>query len=205
MLNPNLDNFDVKFSTEMFPKNVSEPYDRFLHQFNSPVKNIIDAVHESIVDISIPGLNIPEITIAGLNNTGPRGINSQTLIEANTKNIDYISNVPFDEVIDSKLVNINFRNTIINWMYFNHMFRLMFNRNKDVKEFRITLTMKDPGDIPMIVFIFDNCIIKSFPELTFSHSLSINEAANIQVGFRFNNLSYKFILPNFDMEPIKIF
>ena len=196
LLNPNLDNFRVEFSGNFYPDELTEPFDKFLKQFNGVIKTLPNLVHESIKGFTTPGLTLPEFTVPGMNNNASG--NDQT--SPNTISIDYISNVPFDEVIEGKLLTITMTNNLWNWVYANQMFRGMFNRNTSLKEFSVYATMYDAGQVPIFRFEFDNCIIKSLPPLTFDHASKITESLTFDLGIRFNNFGYRFMLPEFNQK-----
>lgn len=197
-LNPNVDNFRYEFDGKFWVPSLMEPYNNYLKQMNGPIKNIVDLVHGEITRVTVPGLSIPEITVSGQNNTGVKGINSVDRRGPNTDSIDYISNVPFAEVIQGKLVTVTTRNVFWNYLYIMQHFRERFDRNTEIKDFNFYVYIQDSANVPLFRYEFIDCIVKTVPELELNHGESLSNMPTIDFGIRFNYMNYTIMIPGFN-------
>lgn len=215
MLNPSLSNFRISFSPEAFPKDITEKYDNFLFQQNTPFKTIQSHVLESIQNLSMPGINLNTITVAGLNNLGKNawgpdngnnklggepGFYDKNGFPHSTVNTTYPGTAPMNEIVDSIAATITFRNSIINWMYFYELFYDYYKRSRSVKEFSLIVDMMDSARIPMIRFKLGYCFIATIPGLEFAANQSFNETKTFDCGFTFNKFDVEFLIPGFNQE-----
>lgn len=203
MLNPVLSNFRTEFSANFFPEDVVKKYDGFLFHKNSPLKTIEAHLLESIQQTSLPGLALQTVNIAGMNNTGSAKKN-YTVFNHNTINKQYPGTAPLNEVYDSTVINISFKNTILNWMYIYEIMFSFYKRKRDIKDFQIILVMMDSAEIPMIKFTLSDCFISTIPGLTFAYNESFSETKSFDCGFAFNKFDVDFIVPNFDLKQITL-
>jgi hypothetical protein len=215
MLNPSLANFKVAFSSNTFPKKLTEKYDKFLFQKNTPFKNIQDYLLESIQTVVIPGINLNTVTVAGLQNLGknswtnggnnpfgqPTGADG---FPHSTVNAIYPGTAPLNEVVDSTILTITFRNSIINWMYIYELFFSYYKRTRDIKEFSIYLDMLDSAKVPMIRFSMSYCFVATIPGLEFSFANQFNEAKTFDASFVFNKFDVNFLVPEFNQTTVNL-
>lgn len=194
-LNPSTDKFTIELGSDFYVNSLMEKYNDFLFHKNSQVKDLQSYMHESIQSIQIPGMNLQVVNVNGMSNIGAAG-NVKTPA-ALTVNKSYVGNAPIAEIIESTTVTITFRNTIINWMYIYEFFRRRYERNSTLKNFDISVTLRDSADIPMLNILFDDCFISGLPGLEFSFNTGFRESKTFDIIFTFNKMNFNFIIPSF--------
>lgn len=208
MLNPNTDKFYIEFSKNFYENKHAKKYDDYLFHMNSPIKTLIDSIKSTIQNATVPGFNVSPTEVLNLANTqgvalGTFGQKPVNMTETSV-NRSYIGNRPFDELLNSKVININFKNNVINWMYFYEYFRDYYSRKRTVEDFTITFTVMDTGEIPQLQFIFSDCFIVTLPDLEFVYNQVFGETKSIDVGFAFNKFDVKFLIPGFNKTNITL-
>ena len=200
MLSALVDKYIIEFSNEFFDTDYAKKYTNFLYNMNGPIKDLQSHFYESFQSITIPGLTAQPISVTGLNNLKNVNFGGKSPSNMTETSVDrqYIGTQSFNQIINSNNISITARNTFINWMYSYEYFRDYFARTRTVKDFRITITVKDAGDIPMLMFIFSDCFITSLPDLEFITNQSIREPRTFDIGFAFNKFDTKFLIPNFN-------
>ena len=203
MLNPSLSNFRIEFSDDFFPKEITMKYDEFLFHKNSPFKLIKTQIYESIQQLTLPGISINTVSATGLENLGlnPRSSNS---FPETTVNRQYPGTDPLNNVIDSTVVTISFRNSIINWMYIYEVFYSYYKRKRSITDFQIILIMMDSAEIPMIRFKLSDCFVSTLPGLDFAFNASFNESKTFDAGFTFNKFDVDFLIPGFNLTKMNL-
>jgi len=197
MINPVLSNFQVVFGSSFFPKEVTEKYDKFLFTKNYPFKSLESYFYETIQNIDMPGINLSTIVANGLPNLG---LNPTGNLKGGTSiNRHYQGTANQNDIIDGISVNVTFRNTILNWMYCYEILYKHYARKTTIKDFSLSLVMKDSAEIPMINFALGDCFISQMPGLSFSYNQAFNESKTFDVGFTFNKFDINFLLPDFDL------
>lgn len=202
MLNPLVDKYIIEFSGEFFDTNYNQKYSNFLYNLNGPIKDLQTHFYESFQSITIPGITISPTVVTGINNLKDVNFSGNSPYNMTETTVDrqYIGNAAFNQILNSNNITINCRNTYINWMYSYEYFRDYFSRKRSVKDFRISITVYDAGNIPMLMFIFSDCFISSLPDLEFITNQAIREPRNFDLGFVFNKMDVKFLIPNFDVS-----
>jgi len=206
MLNPSTDKYTVEFSQDFYKNIFTQKYDDYLFVLNGPVKHIHTHIHESIQTIDIPGINLSTLTVAGLNNLKNQPYSGIGKTPRNavspTVNLQYPGNNPVNEVIDSTVVNMTFRNTILNWMYIYEVMRNHYERSRTVPDFSIMINVMDAAENSILQFIFSGCFVAQIPGLSFSFNNSFRETKTIEAGFAFNKMDIKFSLPEFNLKKL---
>lgn len=200
MLNPSLNNFQIEFSEEFFPEEITQKYDDYLFHMNSPFKYMKSNFIESIQQLNIPGLNISALIVQGLDNTGidPRNPRFNPVgFPHTTTNRAYEGNEPWYNLIESTVATISLRNNILNWMYCYEIFYNRYRREHRVDQFQLRLIMMDSAEIPMIKFVMSDCFISTLPGLEFAFNQSFNESKTFDIGIQFNQLDVEFNVPKF--------
>lgn len=201
MINPVLSNFRLDFSDNFFPVTMTQKYDDFLFHKNYPFKTLKSYFYETIQSIDIPGIDLSVLSVNGMNNIGnSSGVGNDNPIT----NTPFLGNLPDNEITDNIKVVVSFRNTLINWMYCFEMLHNYNARIRFVKDFFITLTMKDSAEIPMIQFQFTDCFITTCPGMTFAYNTAFNDSKTFDISFVFKRFSTKFIFPNFNVSKVTI-
>lgn len=198
MLNPESNNFVVEFGRDFYSDVLMEKYNKFLYTKNYPIKNIEDHIHESIQGLTIPGLATQALEVNGIKN-----FNSPTETNPTTSNFVVQKNQPLIEMFETNRLNLTCKNTIINWMYFYEFLRIYSLRgDKDLRlsEFTISVLVRDASNIPMLYFDFRNCFSASLPTLDFAQNSAFNETKTIDVGFWFNEMDVRFVVPEFKID-----
>ncbi len=161
--------------------------------------------------LNIPGINLNNITAAGLNNLGKDSWGIDGIPGSNDKlqgfphstvNATYPGTSPMNEVVDSVMVSITFRNSILNWMWIYEMFFRYYKRTRDIREFSIYLDMYDSAQIPMIRFSLGNCYVATVPGLEFATNMNFNEAKTFDCSFVFNRFDVEFLVPEFNTKKL---
>lgn len=199
MLNPILSNFSIMFTDDFFPKEITSKYDTFLFHKNGPFKDLNSFLYESIKGLTIPGFNIKTNDILNLNNLGINNNNDNLLI-----NRYYPQNAPINELIDSNTISLNFRNSILNWMYLYEMLFSYYKRKRSINDFCLVLTLNDSAEIPMIRFKFSDCFATTLPGLSFAYNENFSTSKEFECGFVFNEMEIDFIVPNFDLNKLTL-
>ncbi len=202
MINPVLSNFQTIFDSSFFPKEITKKYDDFLYQKNYPFKTLEAYLYETIQNVDMPGINLQTITAAGLANLGKNPL--LTNFPNTTVNQHYPGTASQNDIVDGISVNVTFRNTILNWMYCYEVLYRYYSRTRSIKEFGLSLIMKDSSEIPMIRFGLGDCFIGSMPGLSFSYNQAFNESKTFDVGFTFNSFGVDFLLPDFNLSSVNL-
>lgn len=200
MLNALVDKYIIEFSGEFFNTDYQKKYTNFLYNLNGPIKDLQTHIYESFQSLTIPGITAQPTVVTALNNLNGVNFNGSSPNNMTETSVDrqYIGNTPFNQILNSNNITINCRNTYINWMYSYEYFRDYFSRKRTVKDFRITVTVYDAGSIPMLMFIFSDCFITSLPDLEFITNQAMREPRNFDLGFVFNKMDVKFLIPEFN-------
>lgn len=207
MLNPSLQNIEIQFSSDFFPKELTQKYDDFLFQMNHPFKTLQSNFMESIQQINIPGLNISPLIIQSIDNTGidPR---NPTLNPAGfphtTQNRAYEGNEPWWNILEGTVINLTLRNNILNYMYCYEMIYNRYKRQNRVNQFNIYLILKDSAEIPMMRFSAMDCFLVQVPTMEFSFMSSFGESKSFDIGIQFNKLDVDFNIPDFKQTKLKL-
>lgn len=200
MLDPLIDKYIIEISNDFFNTDYSKKYTNFLYNMNGPIKDLATHFYESFTMINIPGITVSPTVVSGLGNLKDvnfGGSKAPTNMTETSVDRQYVGNSPFNQILNSNNITINCKNTYINWMYSYEYFRDYFARNRTVKDFKITITVYDAGNIPMMMFIFSDCFVSSLPDLEFLTNQAIREPRNFDLGFIFNKFDVKFLIPNF--------
>lgn len=200
MLNALIDKYIIEISDEFFNTEYAKKYTNFLYNMNGPIKDLQTHFYESFQSVVIPGITVSPTTVTGLNNLANVNFGGTAPGNMTETSVDrqYIGNTPFNQILNSNIITINCRSTYINWFYSYEYFRDYFARNRKVKDFKITITVYDAGNIPMLMFIFSDCFINSLPDLEFITNQAIREPRNFDIGFVFNKFDVKFLIPKFE-------
>lgn len=202
MLNPATDNVIIEFNHDFFDNEFSKVYDEFLFHMNGPIKNIKDHIHESIQEIEIPGFNLNVIETNGLPNATGGG--NANFFPHTTINRQFPGTSSQNDIIDSKQVNITFRNTILNWSYIFQVMEGYYRRKRIMEQFAINITLLDSAQIPMLSFRFSDCFTSTIPGLSFGFNSNIREVKTVQSGFTFNKFDVKINIPEFAKTNISL-
>ena len=201
LLNPSLQNVEIQFSNEFFPDSLVKKYDEFLFKMNEPFKTLKQALIESIQQLTIPGLNVNPLLIQGLDNTGvdPRNPNLNPVgFPHATQNRAYEGNEPWWNVLESTILQITFRNNILNYMYCYELLYSRYRREHRINQFNIYIILKDSGEVPMMRFSICDCFLIQLPPLELSYMNSFGESKSFDIGIQFNKLSTEFNIPDFN-------
>ena len=190
-----LSNLRIEFSRNLFPEDITSKYDKFLFHKNNMFKEVRHLIYESIQEFETPGLSLVVQNISGLNNQPKRGAYEHPIL-----NKVYPGTSPLNEILDSGVFNVTFKNQIINWMYFYEFCYKYYKRQREVDAFDISVIMMDAAEIPMFKMVYGNCFISQIPGLQFGFNQSFSELKTFNVGFTYESLSVDFIIPNFDIE-----
>lgn len=158
---------------------------------------------ESIQTVNIPGWNIQTTQTPNLSNLkgvdfSGMGQKPSSFVET-TINRFYAGNGSINDIVDSNILNVTFRNTMINWMYLYEALRGYYDRTRNLSLFRITITLMNTAEIPLLQFIYSDCMVAVMPGLEFSFTQAFMEAKTIDTGFIFNKVDVNFLIPNFDL------
>ena len=201
MLNPSVQNFQVQFSDEFFPKEIVQKYSDYLFNINHPFKTWESCFIESIQAVQIGGINIQPLIINGLDNTGvdPRneGLNKPWGFPHVTNNVAFEGNEPWWNVQENMMFTITLRNNIMNWMYCYELAYRRYLRENRVDLFTFVLKMMDSAEVDMIRMTFSNCFITTLPPLEFSALTTFNESKQIDIGIQANKVDVDFNIPDF--------
>lgn len=207
MLNPSIDKYTIEFSKSFNNNEIAKKYDEYLFYLNGPIKNINDYILESIQVISIPGFNLNTVTVAGLNNLKGSTLNigsKPSNFTHTTTNKTFAGTSSQIEILENQIINVTFRNTLLNWMYIYELSQNYYSRNRTVSDFSIIITLHDAADIPLMQFIFKDSFISAMPGLEFAFNQQFREAKTIDASFTFNGMDTKFIIPEFNLSKIKL-
>lgn len=207
MINPSLNNFQIEFSEDFFPEELTKKYDEYLFHLNSPFKYLKNTFMESVQQLNIPGLNIQSLIIQGLDNTGvdPRNPSLNPIgFPHTTQNRAYEGNEPWWNTLESTTFTVSLRNNILNWMYCYELFYNRYRREHRVNQFQTRLIMLDSAEVPMIKFIMSDCFLSTLPGMEFAFNQSFNESKTFDVGVQFNRLDVEFYIPEFKKLSINL-
>ena len=212
ILNPSTDKFQIEFSQEFYPEELTKKYDNYLFYLNGPFKSIQSHFIESIQSLNIPGINLGIVSALGLSNIGSNKANQLSNIVGGDKSKFppttitryYPGTTSQNEIVDGNQVNITFRNTIINWCYIYENLFSYYARTRTVDSFNLTLTMFDSSEVPMLRFRFSDCFVAQIPGLEFAYNQSFRDAKTIDAGFVFNKFDVDFLIPSFNLQEIKL-
>lgn len=201
-LNPVCDKFQIEFIGDYFSGKYLDKYNEYLYNKNSPLKDIMLVLKESIQSLTVPGFGLSPLVISGLNNLGN---NSMTGYFPNpTTNAQYPGTQPQAEIWDSTTVNMTLRNNIINYMLLYELFYMYNKRDREVGQFQIIQTVLDSAEIPIFNFKFGGVFLQGMAGLEFSTNAGFREAKTIEAIFAFNTLDVEFIVPGFEMGTINL-
>jgi len=208
MINPSVDKFIIEFSNNIFDNEIAKKYDDYLFHINGPIKNIKDSLQESIQSLSIPGLQLQLLNITGISNMknvefGPIG-SSPGNFQATTINRQYPGTTALQDVITESVINITFRNTLLNYMFIYEIFHNYFKRKRDISDFSIIITLHNAANIPLMNFVFFDCFVSSIPGLEFAFNQQFRESKTIDAGFAFNGMTSNFMIPKFNKNDLQI-
>jgi hypothetical protein len=207
MINPSLNNFQIEFSEDFFPEELTKKYDEYLFHLNSPFKYLKNTFMESVQQLNIPGLNIQTLIIQGLDNTGvdPRNPALNPIgFPHTTQNRAYEGNEPWWNTLETTTFTVSLRNNILNWMYCYELFYNRYRREHRVNQFQTRLIMLDSAEVPMIKFIMSDCFLSTLPGMEFAFNQSFNESKTFDVGVQFNRLDVEFYIPEFKKLSINL-
>lgn len=204
MLNPASDKFTIEISNSIFDNEIAKKYDDYLFHINGPIKNIKDYVQETIQSLEIPGLQLQLLNITGLSNMKNVDFNnvgsSPSNFQATSINRQFAGTNPIQDVITESVINITFRNTLLNYMFIYEVFHNYFKRKRKIDDFNIILTLHDAANIPLMNFVFYDCFVSSIPGLGFAFNEQFRDSKTIDAGFAFNGMTSNFMIPKFDKK-----
>ena len=203
MLNPTLSNFRIVLSDDFFPEAISEKYNSYLYRINYPLKDVQSYIHETIQNLTIPGLSLQTIAVEAMANNKIFSPQSPDFTHTTHKEI-YEGSASMSDVIDSNTCQVTFKNTILNWMYLFEMCYSHYKRKRITKVGSIYLVMHDSSDIPNIMFNMQRAFISNMPGLEFAYNDSFSESKTFDVTFTFNQLDVKFLIPELKQETFKL-
>ena len=207
MLNPSIDKYTVEFSKSFFDNETTQKYNDYLFYLNGPIKNISDHILESIQILSIPGFNLNTVSVQGLSN-----LKGSTLqISGTNKTFPHTTiNKTFpgtsnqNEILENQIINITFRNTLLNWMYIYEVSYNYYIRTRKSYDFNIYITLHDAADIPLMQFIFKDVFVSAMPGLEFAFNQQFRESKTVDASFTFNGMDTKFMIPEFNLTKMKL-
>lgn len=202
MINPNLSNFQLDFSSEFFPIELTKKYSDFLFQKNYPFKELESYLYETIQNVDMPGINLVTIIANSIGNLGNNPDFGN--ISATTINKIFPGTASQNEIVDGSAITITFRNTLLNWMYCYEVMYSFYKRKRSITDFQLMLTMRDSAEIPMIRFVLSDCFVSTLPGLSFSFNQAFNESKTFDIGFTFNKFEVQFLIPGFDLKNINL-
>ena len=197
MLNPVLSNVQIQFGDYFFPENIVKKYDNFLYKMNYPLKTMRAALHETIQNFTIPGIDLKTFTVDALNNQ--RNSDRSDFPHPVTQRT-YPGHEPYENIIDGMSITITFKNNILNWLYCFEWIYKYYKRTRCAFEFDINITMLDSAEIPILRFKLSDCFLSSTPELEFSYTESFLTSRTFDITFAFNKFDVTMLLPEFKME-----
>lgn len=201
MLNPVLSNVKIQFGESFFPDNIAKKYDEFLYNSSYPLPTIRQYFHETIQSFTLPGIGYDNLQITDLPNVRNNEIGGDGFFHPVTQ-ASYPGHIPQDQVFSSIDINITFKNTILNWLYLYECMDSYYKRRRTMKEFDLSIVMMDSAERPMILYHATNCYSFNIPELEFAYNLSFSESKTFDTTIRFNQMTVKMILPDFDMTTL---
>lgn len=201
-LNPVCDKFMIEFIGDYFSSKYLDKYNQYLYNKNSPLKDIMLVVKESIQTITVPGFNLSPLVVSGLSNIGTNPYGGA--FPNPTTNVQYPGTQPQSEIWDSTTLNITMRNNIINYMMLYELFYLYCKRDREISQFQIVHTVLDSAEIPIFNFKFGGVFLQGMAGLEFSTNNGFRDAKTIEAVFAFNTLDVEFVVPGFDMGVINL-
>ena len=225
MLNPVLSNTIVEFGNNFFPEELTKKYDMFLYQMNYPLKNLRAYIHETIQNVSIPGLQLSTIDVQGLNNhqqSGNAGVRfrEKPLIQhsddmgnrlhypenypQSTTSRTYPGSASYTSVVDSVNMTITFKNSILNWLYIFEWLYKYYRRNRTTHEFDLDINMLDSAEVPMLRFHIEDSFVSQLPPLEFAYNGSFSETKTFDMTMVFNRFNVEATIPGFNNEIIEL-
>lgn len=203
MLNPVLSNFRIVIGDDFFPDFITEKYTKYLYDLNYPLKTVESYIHETIQNLTIPGLNLQTLAIDGLPNNKIFSPDSPDFTHTTHREI-YEGNNSLSDVIDGNECTITFKNTILNWMYLFELCYTHYKRKRQTKVGTIYLIMHDSADVPNIMFNMSRAFISNMPGLEFAYNESFSESKTFDVTWTFNQLDVKFLIPQLKQETFRL-
>lgn len=191
LLNPSTSNFYITFTKNFFSDEIDAKYNDFLFHMNSPMKDIIALIIESIQQIEIPGDDMETITASNLG-----GINGHQYTTSGNANQTAI--------LDSTIINITSRNILINYMRLLEFKNAYYARDRKVGMFDFTVTFCDSADVPLMSFMFLDCFIRAMPGLTFAYNSEFNESKTFDWKLQFSRFTPTFIIPDFKKNNLQL-
>lgn len=202
-LNPVCDKFKVEFIGDFFTSKYLDKYNQYLYNKNSPLKDIMLVLKESIQNLVVPGFSLSPLSITGLANSGNNPYGGSSFPNP-TLNQQYPGTQPQSEIWDSTTLNITFRNNIINYMMLYELFYLYVQRDRKIGQFNVVHTVLDSAEIPIFNFKFGGVFLQGMAGLEFATNNGFREAKTIEAVFAFNTLDVEFVVPGFEMEVINL-
>jgi len=195
MINPILTNFRVILGATFFPPTLTKKYDSYFFMKNYPFKTLKGYFYETIQEVTIPGINLNQISVEGLANLGI--LNKQSEFQPTTVDKTFPGSAPINKIVENNTISISFRNTIMNWMYCYEVLHGYYIRKRVIEDFYIQLIFMDSAEIPVIGFKLSDCYVSTMPGLTFSMTQGFNETRQFECGFTFNKFDVEFLMPEF--------
>lgn len=202
MLNPVLSNTKVVIGHEFFPEELVSKYDNYLYSINFPFKTLESYIHETIQNISIPGIQLNTVSVESMPNLVGNVPGSDTFFHP-THTETYEGTVSQIDTDTDKTATITFKNTIINWMYmFEHCYE-HYKRKRITRVGSVYVIMYNAAEVPVLQFQMQRCFISNIPGLEFAFNEGFSESKTFDVTFTFNQLDIKFILPDMKQKEFK--
>lgn len=203
MLNPILSNAIVQFDDNFFPQKLVEKYDTYLYRINYPLKTFRAYFHETIQNLSIPGLSLQTTEMVGLyNNKGLKADRSN--FQHNTTQFSQPGNADYTSVLTDNKVTITFKNTILNWLYVWEFAYNYYKRTDRVDTFNVNIVLKNSAEIDMLGFYFNDAFITNTAELEFSFTEALSESKTFDMSILFKEFNVKSLIPEFKQTIIKL-
>lgn len=203
MLNPVLSNTKIIIGTQFFPETLTKKYDDYLYGVNYPLKTLELYLHETIQQITIPGIDLQTIDVEALPNVNNNPPNSPDFFH-DTHVETYEGTVSQAETISAREATITFKNTIINWMYLYEYCFEHYKRNRQTTVGSLFVMMYNAAEVPVLQFHMQRAFISSMPGLEFAFNASFSESKTFDVNFKFNQIDVKFILPDINHKVLSL-
>lgn len=186
--NPRGDKFATHLPKNFFDPEISKKYNKYIKLQDSYFNDIISIINESIMRVSIPGLEqelISQRTVSGQGGNIEQDI---TLHKANK---------PLEEVIETNTITVTFRHldSFINYFYLMEMFYKKYAKQTTDSRFMLPITLLNVDKIPVFVAVFDQCLFKSIQGLELSFDSTNREFKEFTCDFTFSNFSIVFDMP----------
>lgn len=194
-LKPRFDLYAFNFPKDMFPQELIDKYNEVLYKNSSVITNIVDYVNESIQSISIPGINAEPVEQNHRETNSNRVSSNHANYEpSHTYAYTSISN-PLEMIDKEFKVTMRMNQGLYNYffMYENFFYAVCKNiNNHPIKEFKIQL-LDETGKIISNILL-KNLVITSLDGLDFTYNTVERESKTFEIGFRFNNIDFDFVV-----------